>query len=127
MHYEADPRHAELISSSLGLGGASSVCTPGVKDSNEDEPQGKTPQQTVDHDEGPDDSSTDPSAQGRRDSDETYKISALSNIHVIITDKEETHEVPAYSSIYGRHPHHSSSPRTAPRLWLESMKIHTLA
>ena len=34
--YEADPRHVDLLSSSLGLTSANSVATPGVKDPNPD-------------------------------------------------------------------------------------------
>ena len=35
--YEADPRHVEILTKSLGLVGSKPVCSPGVKDYTESE------------------------------------------------------------------------------------------
>ena len=48
--YEADPRHVDLLSASLGLGSSAAVATPGVKDPEIDDNADKTNEpQLTDH------------------------------------------------------------------------------
>ena len=87
--YEADPRHVDLLSGSLGLTDANSVLTPGVKDPEPDYQAEKTHED--EHD-------------SMKDQEE--KVQALRTDHRKIRFKEEINyfSVPAYGEIYGCHP-----------------------
>ena len=91
--YEADPRHVDLLASSLGLTSANSVSTPGVKDPNPDyEAQKENEPDRIDMD------GTLP----------TESISALyqggASKTVTFSDDVSFFNVPAYSNVHGIHP-----------------------
>ena len=88
--YEADPRHAEMMIKSFGLEESKSVVTPGVKVAPNEE------------DAATIDSEVDVEVELNRIIAELSpkKRSGL----IRFSDHVEQHEVPAYSSIYGRHP-----------------------
>jgi hypothetical protein len=88
--YEADPRHVDLLSSSLGLTAANSVATPGVKDPNPDYESQKENE--------PDNLPLEP----------TDVVSVLrtggTSKTVTFSDNVSVSNVTAYSDVYGIHP-----------------------
>ena len=111
--YEADPRHVDLLSQSLGLTASNAVLTPGVKDPNPDysaqkEDESQPPDSMVATVDG-----SPAYGKGRNPSPRTddYQILSLKTHHpahrgrhVSFDLRIEPHDVPAYSSIYGTHP-----------------------
>ena len=90
--YEADPRHVDLLSQSLGLTSANSVLTPGVKEPSPDYEAQKA-----------DESQPDNMIEATVNSLQTHKP-AHRGRSVTFNPDISTVQVAAYSSIYGRHP-----------------------
>ena len=95
--YEADPRHVDLLSSSLGLTSANAVATPGVKDPNPDyDAEKQNESDRIDLD-------------GTVPAESNAVVAALhvggnSARTVKVSDDVSYFDVPAYSTIYGIHP-----------------------
>ena len=114
VEFEADPRHAELLTASMGLTKANSVKTPGVKDPDPmfiDQKCSDAPHSLKVHigDEDPED-------DAERDKPSDYIQFISSKIErrvafnkerkVSINEDVDYFEVPAYSEYYGVHPRH---------------------
>ena len=98
--YEADPRHADLLLSSMGLTASNSVATPGIKDPEADYAATK-------NDESSERPRLDMGSEASHGGEQ--KDASLCAIqpgrHVQFNEDITTyHDVPAYGSIYGRHP-----------------------
>ena len=96
--YEADPRHVDLLSSSLGLTSANSVATPGVKDPNpdydsqkENEPENLPLESTGQH-------------GTRIVAGITSDMVTGTSKTVTFSDDVSFSNVTAYSTVYGIHP-----------------------
>ena len=92
--YESDPRHVDIVASSLGLTSANSVATPGVKEGTPDynTPKDNEPQGT-------------PSFAGTGIEEESIRrLSNQGHRKVNFADDAELHEVTPYSEIYTVHP-----------------------
>ena len=90
--YEADPRHTDLLLSSMNLTESNSVATPGVKDPEAD-------YDAVKHNE----SSSQPRINDEGNGDVVCSIKSDKRVDFCL-GATTIHEVPAYSTIYGRHP-----------------------
>ena len=104
--YEADPRHVDLLASSMGLCEANKVSTPGTKDPVADYDAAKTEEVSFTGEFGHVDASSDNMVRPvicNMDVDEK---------HVRFNESlVETYNVPAYSEIYGAHPRTLKSTR----------------
>ena len=89
VRYEADPRHAEMILKAFHLENGKSVVTPGLK--------------LEDPDADPDKMDLDAAEEIQRIIT-SMKARPHVPTHVRFEPNVEKHDVPAYSSIYGRHP-----------------------
>ena len=113
VEYEADPRHVELLTSSLGLSSANSVKTPGIKD----------PEPNFVDDKGPDVDCTHMEIDEDEDNSDGGRVHHLDHIQFLSskTDRKNAfdrerrvsfcddvvyHDVPAYREYYGIHPRH---------------------
>ena len=98
--YEADPRHVDLLSQSLGLGAANAVLTPGVKD----------PTPDYEAQKGDEAQPADKLAANTGDGEQATLLSlkthhpAHRGRRVSFSDQIESKEVIAYSALYGQHP-----------------------
>ena len=98
--YEADPRHADLLLSSMGLTASNSVATPGIKDPEADSAATKNDESS----ERPRLDMGSEASHGGEQKDASL-CAMQSGKHVQFNEDITTyHEVPAYGSIYGRHP-----------------------
>ena len=113
VEYEADPRHVELLTSSLGLSSANSVKTPGIKDPDPRFIDDKGPDVDSSHmeiDEGPDCKDEEPNHP--RDfiqflsSKMDRKTAFDRERKVTFCEDVDYYDVPAYSEYYGIHPRH---------------------
>ena len=87
--YEADPRHVDLLASSLGLTAANAVLTPGVKDPNPDYNASKANEEIP---------------ASKISPEEHVRSLATHRPTVSFNEQIETFPVIAYSRIYGTHP-----------------------
>ena len=101
--YEADPRHVDLLSSSLGLTSANSVATPGVKDPNPDYDSQKENEPENLPLETPGQHGTRIVAGITTDMVSVLQTGGTSKT-VTFSDDVSFSNVTAYSNVYGIHP-----------------------
>ena len=106
LEFEADPRHVDLISRSLGLTSSNAVATPGLKETNADYDAEKSDDPTISDLDGTVAalSRVDTQANGLRSCFRTRMPRPKDTRKIAFYPSDDVHEIQPYSEIYGTHP-----------------------
>ena len=107
IQFEADPRHVDLLASSMGLSQSNSVSTPGIKDPDPDYDLVKNDESKnlpLSAKDALPSSSIDGQITGSAECLWSISKGATDTKKIMFCDSVERFEVPAYSTIYDLHP-----------------------